>query len=298
VLCLHRVPKAIVSDRGSQFVARFWEQLHTSLGTHLIYILAYHLQTEDQTKRVNQILKDMLRACVMEYPHSWDKNLPWAEFSYNNSYQESLKMTPFEVLYGCRCCTPLNWIELGEKVIFGPDIVDEAKATVHRIQDNQNVVKSHQESYVNKRHRPLEFEVGDQVYLKVSPMKSMKRFGLKGKLAPRYIGSFQILERCENVAYKLELPPSLSGVYDIFHVLQLKKCLKAPMDMVLLEVVPLEADLTYPKHPIKILDQKSRVTWHKMIKFFKIQWSNNTVEKAIWESEDFLRSHHPDVELL
>jgi hypothetical protein len=103
----------------------------------------------------------------MEYPGSWDKNLPWVEFSYNNNYQESLKMVLFEVLYGCRCRTPLNWIEPGEKVIFGPDIVNEAKATVHRIQDNLKASKSHQESHANKRGRPLEFEVRDHVYLRV-----------------------------------------------------------------------------------------------------------------------------------
>jgi hypothetical protein len=100
VLCLHGVPKMIISNRGSQFIARFWEPLHASLGTHLIHSSAYHPQTDGQTERVNQILEDMLRACVMEYPGSWDKNLPWAEFSYNNSYQESLKMAPFEALYG------------------------------------------------------------------------------------------------------------------------------------------------------------------------------------------------------
>jgi hypothetical protein len=100
VLCLHGVPKEIIPDRGSQFVARFWEQLHASLRTHLIHSSAYHPQTDGQTERVNEILKDMLRACVMEYQGSWDKNLPWAEFLYNNSYQESLKMAPFEVLYG------------------------------------------------------------------------------------------------------------------------------------------------------------------------------------------------------
>jgi transposase InsO family protein len=100
VLCLHGVSKTILSDRGSQFVARFWEQLHASLGTHLIHSSAYHPQTDGQTERVNQILEDMLRACMMEYPGSWDKNLLWAEFSYNNSYQESLKIAPFEALYG------------------------------------------------------------------------------------------------------------------------------------------------------------------------------------------------------
>jgi hypothetical protein len=135
------------------------------------------------------------------------------------------------------------------------------------------------------------------VYLKVSPMNGVKRFGVKEKLSPHYIGSFPILEKCGKVAYKLELPASLARVHDIFHVSQLKKCLKAPVDVVLLEVAPLEADLTYPEHPIKILDQKSRVTRHKTIKFYKIQWSNHTEEEATWESHDFLRSRHPDFEL-
>jgi hypothetical protein len=151
VLCLHGVPKTIISNRGSQFVARFWEQLHESLWTHLIHSSAYHPQTDGQTERVNQIIEDILRACVMEYSGSWDKNLPWAEFSYNNSYQESLKMAPFEALYDRQCRTPLNWIEPGEKAIFGPDIVVEDEATVRRIQENLNVARLRQESYANKR---------------------------------------------------------------------------------------------------------------------------------------------------
>jgi hypothetical protein len=235
----------------------------------------------------------MLRACVLKHPGSWDQNLPWAEFSYNNSYQESIKMALFEVLYGRICRTPLNWIEPGEKVIFGPDLVQEAESIVHQVQENLKAVKSRQETYANKRRRPLEFKVGNHVYLKDSPMKGMKRFGVKGKLAPRYIGPFPILEKYIIVAYKLELPPSLIRVHNIFHVSQLKKCLKAPVDIVLPEVAPLEVDLSYPEHPTKILDQQDRVTRRKMIKFFKIQWSNHSEKQATWESEDFLRSRHP-----
>jgi hypothetical protein len=126
----------------------------------------------------------------MEYPGSWDKNLSWAEFSYNNSYQESLKMAPFKALYGRQCHTPLNWIEPGEKAIFAPDIVVEAEATVRRIQENLKVAKLRQGSYANKRRRPLQFEAGDHAYLKVSPMKSVKRFEVTGKLSPRYIRPF------------------------------------------------------------------------------------------------------------
>jgi hypothetical protein len=132
------------------------------------------------------------------------------------------------------------------------------------------------------------------VYLRVSPMKGMKRFGVKEKLAPRYIGPFPILEKCGTVAYNLDLPPSLAGVHDIFHVSQLKKCLKAPMDVMLPKVTPLEANLSYSKHPIKVLDQNDRVTMCKIIKFFKVQWSNHYEEEATWESEDFLHSHHLD----
>jgi hypothetical protein len=121
----------------------------------LIHSSAYHLQTDGQTERVNQILEDMLRACVMEYPGSLDKNLSWAEFLYNNSYQESLKMAPFEALYGRQCRTPLNWIKPGEKAIFGPEIVVEAEATIRRIQENLKAAKSRQGSYANKRRRSL-----------------------------------------------------------------------------------------------------------------------------------------------
>jgi hypothetical protein len=205
-------------------------------------------------------------------------------------------VAPFEVLYGCHCHTLLNWIEPREKVIFGPDIVDEVEATVRCIQDNMKTFKSCQESYANKRCRPLEFEVGDHVYLRVSPMKGVKRFVMKGKLAPRYIGPFPILEKRGTVAYKLELPPSLAGVYNIFQVSQLKKCLKAAVDVVLPEVTSLEVDSTYPEHPIKILNQKNRVTRRKTIKFFKVQWSNHTEEEATWKSED-LHSRHPDFSL-
>jgi hypothetical protein len=142
ILCLHGVPKTILSDRGPQFIARFWEQLHDSLGMHLIYRSAYHPHTDGLTERVNQILEHMLRACVLNYPDKWDKCLPLAKFSYNNSYQESLRMAPFKALYGCHCRPPVNWIEPGERTIFGPDLVVEAEEIVHRIQSNLKVAKA------------------------------------------------------------------------------------------------------------------------------------------------------------
>jgi hypothetical protein len=128
------------------------------------------------------------------------------------------------------------------------------EATVHHIQDNLKAAKSHQETYANKRRGPLEFDVRDHLYLRVSPMKGAKRFGLKGKLAPQYMGPFPILEKCGTMACKLDLQPSLAGVHDIFHMSQLNKCLKAPMDITFSEVTPLDVDLSYPKHPTKVLN--------------------------------------------
>jgi transposase InsO family protein len=133
VLSLHGVLKTIVSDQGPQFISKFWEELHKSLGTKLLHSSAYHPQTSGQTKRVNQILEDMLWACVLEFPQKWDDCLPLAEFSYNNRYQESIKMALFEALYGRRCRTPLNWSESGEWWFFRPDLVKETEEKVQRI---------------------------------------------------------------------------------------------------------------------------------------------------------------------
>jgi hypothetical protein len=136
IVRLHGILRTIVSDRGAPFVARFWEHLQESLGTHVIRSSAYHPQTDGQTERVNQILEDILRACVLHYGKNWDKFLSLAEFSYNNSYQSSLKMAPFEALYGRRRRTPLNWSQAGEREVFGPDLVLEAEEKVRVIKKN------------------------------------------------------------------------------------------------------------------------------------------------------------------
>jgi len=294
ILCLHGIPKTVISDRGSQFTARFWEQLHTCLGTRVIRSSAYHPQTDGQTERINQILEDMLRACVLAYPQKCDQCLPLAEFSYNNSYQESIKMTPFEALYGRRCRTPLNWSEAGERTIFGPDVVQEAEEQVRLIQENLKIAQSRQKSYADKRTDPLVFKVGDHVYLKVSPWKGVQRFGVKGKPAPRYIGPYPIVDRCGLVAYRLNLPAKFSAIHNIFHVSQLKKCLRTPTEAIDSDSIQLESDLTYSEYPIKILDRKDRITRRTTIKFYKVQWSHHSEDEATWEKEEFLKSKYPE----
>ena len=127
IVCLHGLPRTIVSDRGTQFTSKFWYHLHETLGTRLEFSTTFHPQTDGQTERVNQILEDMLRACALDYGSSWDDNLPYAKFSYNNSYQASLKMAPFEALYGRRCRTLLMWDEVGDRQLFGPDLIKESE---------------------------------------------------------------------------------------------------------------------------------------------------------------------------
>jgi transposase InsO family protein len=173
IVGLHGVPKKIVSDRGTQFTLKFCERLHETLDTQLRFSSAYHPQTDGQTERVNQILEDMLRACALQYGESWDKSLPYAEFSYNNIYQESLKMTPFEMLYGRRCRTQLFWSEAREQMVFGLDILQEAEKQVRMVRENPRVGQSGQKSYADHRRRELSFEVRDFVYLKVSPMRGV-----------------------------------------------------------------------------------------------------------------------------
>jgi hypothetical protein len=289
IIRYHDIPKTIISDRGSIFIARSWEKLHECLGTHLIRSSAYHPR---QTERVNQIIKDKLCACVLMDGPKWDKHLPLAEFSYNNSYQESIKMSPFEALYGRPCRTPLSWSEFGERVIFGPDIMTEAEGKVKQIQANIIAIQSHQKSYTDKRHNPLEFEVGDHVYLRVSPMKYIRCFGIKGKLAPRYIGPYSIIDKYGPTSYQMELPAKLSGVHNVFHISQLKRCLKPPTDVVIEDIIPLEPNLTYEAYPIKVLDQQDRVTCNKTTRFYKIQWNDHSEDEAMWEHEEFLRSNN------
>jgi transposase InsO family protein len=142
IVSLHGVPKKIVSDRGTQFTSYYWPKVQESLGTKLNFSTAYHPQTDGHTERINQILKDMLRACAVQYGTSWDKSLPYVEFSYNNSYQKNLQMASFEALYGRKCRTPLFWNQIGESQVFGPDVLKNAEKQVRMIRNNLKVAQS------------------------------------------------------------------------------------------------------------------------------------------------------------
>jgi hypothetical protein len=179
IVCLHGVPKSIVSDRGTQFTSHFWCQLHEPLGTRLEFSPSFHPQTDGQTERVNQILEDMLRACALDYGSSWDENLRYVEFSYNNSHEASIQMAPFEALYGRKCTTPLLWSGVGEQSLFGPDINKDAEEKVRLIRDRLKIAQSRQKSYADSKRREVTYEVGDRAYLRVSPLHGVKRLESK-----------------------------------------------------------------------------------------------------------------------
>jgi hypothetical protein len=165
---------------------------------------------------------------VLTFDRDWESSLSYAEFSYNNSYQASIKISPFEALYGRRCQTPLMWSNMEENTLEGPAFIKEAKEKVALIRKRLLEAQSRQKSYVGNRRRELNFEEGDFVYLKVSPMCGVKRFQAKGKLAPRFVGPYPIISRIGLAAYRLQLLESMSDIHNVFHVSQIRKCLKVP----------------------------------------------------------------------
>ncbi|CAL8153029.1 unnamed protein product [Prunus armeniaca] len=165
----------------------------------------------------------MLRACVLDFHGTWEDHLTLAEFAYNNSFQSSIGMAPYKALYGRPCRSPLCWAEASETVLLGPDLVQETTEKIKTIRQRLLTAQCRQKHYADRRTRPLKFNIGDHVFLKVSPRKGVKRFGKSGKLAPRFIGPFEVLQQIGEVAYKLALPPQFSNVHNVLHVSMLRK---------------------------------------------------------------------------
>ena len=198
------------------------------MGTQLSFSTAFHPQFDGQTERTIQTLEDMLRACVLNFQGSWEEHLPFIEFAYNNSFHASIGMAPYEALYGRKCRSPVCWDEVGESKLVGPEIIQITSEKIRLIRERIQTAQSRQKSYADRRRWDLEFAVGDHVFLKVSPWKGITRFGHKGKLSPRYIGPFEILERVGLVAYRIALPPALSKIHNVFHVSSLRKYILDP----------------------------------------------------------------------
>ncbi|GJZ16850.1 putative reverse transcriptase domain-containing protein, partial [Tanacetum coccineum] len=271
IVARHGVLISIISDRDSRFTSRFWQSMQEALGTRLDMSTAYHPQTDGQSERTIQTLEDMLRACVLDFGGSWDVHLPLVEFSYNNSYHSSVRCAPFEALYGRKCRSPIMWAEVGEGQLIGPELVQETTEKISQIKDRLKAARDRQKSYADKRRKPLEFSVGDYVLLKVSPWKGVVRFGKKGKLAPRFVGPFEIIEKVGPVAYRLDLPEELNGVHDTFHVSNLKKCLADLTLQVPLDEIRVDAKLNFVEEPVEILEREFKKLKHSRIAIFKVR---------------------------
>ncbi|GKE56142.1 putative reverse transcriptase domain-containing protein [Tanacetum coccineum] len=221
----HGVPVSIIYDRDGKFTSHFWKSLNKALGTRLDMSTAYHPETDGQSERTIQTLEDMLRACVLVFGKVWDRHLPLVEFSYNNSYHTNIKAALFEALYGRKCRSPICWAEVGDSQLTGLEIIYETTKKLVQIKSHIQAARDRQKSYADVRRKPLEFQVGDKVMLKVSPWKGVIRFGKRGELNPCYIRPFKIIAKVGTVTYHLELPKRLSRVHTTFHVSKLKKCM-------------------------------------------------------------------------
>ena len=202
------------------------------------------------------------------------------EFASNNSYPASIGMAPYETLYGRKCRTPVCWDEVGERKLVGPEIVQMTCDKIKVIRDRLKIAQDRQKSYADNRRRDLEFEVGDMVFLRISPWKGVLRFGKRGKLSPRYIGPYRIVERIGEVAYRLELPSDLDRIHDVFHVSMLRKYIPDPSHVLI-------------EQPVQILDRREQVLRNKTIPLVKVLWRSHTVEEATWEHEEQMKRHYP-----
>ncbi|KAG8474789.1 hypothetical protein CXB51_031478 [Gossypium anomalum] len=266
IVRLHGVPISIVSDRDPRFTSRFWKKLQEALGTKLHFSTAFHPQTDGQSEQIIQILEDMLRCCILEFSDSWERYLPLIEFTYNNSFQSSIKMAPYEALYGRKCRTPLFWTELGESKIFGVDLIKDAEQKVKIIRESLKAASDHQKS-----------------------------FGHKGKLSPRFIGPYEVSERIGPVAYRLILPPELERIHNVFHVSMLRRYRSDPLHIINPSEIEVQSDLSYEEEPIRILARKVKELRNKKVPLVKVLWLKHGIEEATWETKTSMKERYPNL---
>ena len=293
IVRLHGVLISIISDFDPKFTAHFWKSFQRAIGTQLMMSTVSHPQTNGQLERTIQVLENMLRACVLDLKGGWEKHLPLVEFAYNNNYQVSIQMSPYEIVYGRPCQSPICWTKVGERSTTGPDLIRDTSENVDLIRKCLLTAQSRQKSYVDRRRRPLEFEVSDHVFFKAMPKRRLIRFGKRGKLSLRYIRPFEIVERVGTVAYRLALPQSLLGVHEGFHVSMLRKYTPDPTHVVDWGKLIIDTDGTFEEGLVCTMDSRDQVLRRKTVRLVKVLWQHRGVEEATWERENTMFATYP-----
>ncbi|GJU32304.1 putative reverse transcriptase domain-containing protein [Tanacetum coccineum] len=271
IVTRHGILVSIICDRDGRFTSNFCKSFQKALGTDISMSTAYHPETDGQSERTIQTREDMLRACVIDFGKGWVKHLPLAEYSYNNSYHASIKAAPYEALYGRKCRSPVCWAE--------------------RIQAAQD----RQKSYADLKQKPMEFEVGDRVMLKVSPWKWIVRFGKQGKLNTRYVRPFKVLAKVGKVYSRLELPQELSIVHHTFHVSNLKKCYADEPLVMSLEGIHVDDKLQFMEELVEIMERESKQLKRSQIPLVKVRWNSRRGPEFTWECEDSFKQKYPQL---
>nr|GEV53874.1 putative reverse transcriptase domain-containing protein [Tanacetum cinerariifolium] len=252
---------------------------------------------EDQ-EMAFQILKQKLcEALILALPEGNNDFVIYChasiqEFSYNNSYHASIKAVPFEALYGRKCRSPVFWAEVGDTQLTGPEIIHETTEKIVQIRQHLQAARDRQRSYANVRQKPLEFQAGDRVMLKISPRKGIIRFGKRGKLNPQYNRPLKILNWIGPVAYKLELPEELSNVHNIFHVSNLNKCLSDESLIILMKELKLDDKLKFVEELVEIMDREIKKLRQSRIPIIKVRWNSKRGPEYTWEHEDKIRDKY------
>ncbi|GKA07586.1 reverse transcriptase domain-containing protein [Tanacetum coccineum] len=272
IVTKHGVPVSIISDRDGRFASHFWQVLQKALGTQVFMSTAYHPETDGQSERTIQTLEDMLRACVMDFGGSWDTHLPLIEFSYNNSYHKSIKCSPFEALYGRKCRSPVIWNEVGESQLIGPELVQETTEKIVQIRERLKTARSRQKCYADRRRRPLEFQVGDRVLLRVSPWKGV---GISVEISTT------------RVEFNHDGPVS-----------NLKKCLAESDVQVPLEEIKVDDKLYFVEEPVEIVDRQIKKLKRSWIPIVKVRWDSRRGAEFTWEREDQFETKYPHLFML
>ncbi|GJR10696.1 hypothetical protein Tco_0793348 [Tanacetum coccineum] len=205
----------------------------------------------------------------------------------------SVRCAPFEALYGRKCHSLIMWAEVGKGHLIGPELVQETTEKISQIKDRLKAARDLQKIYIDKRRKPLEFSVNGYVLLKVSPWKGVIRFGKKVKLAPRFVGPFEIIEKVGPVAYRLDLPKELDGVHDTFHVSNIKKCLADPILQVPLDEIQVDDKLNFMEEPVEILEREFKKLKRNRIAIVKVWWNSKRGPEFTWEREDHMKLNYP-----